>query len=523
MTLPAPSALFSLPRSGFDSWYPGQAAAFSDVMTWLLSDDRFMGLSVPTGSGKSLVGVGASKLSGKRVVILTSTKGLQRQIIDDFGELGLVNIQGQNNYRCSLEEDRRVDEGPCHDGIGCPLKGTVCPYYLQLRKALSAQVVTTNYAYWLAQTTHSSGLGEVDLLVCDEAHLAFSALESFLQTRFARDEVESHGLRFFDGECEWDRWREWAQQGRPDIAGQAQELKEEIEQIALTGSGVPSALSRAYRNARVLERKLDVVARSRGRWLSERQRGGWLVRPVWVSQYAGYLFRGVEKVLLMSAVLSEKTLEALGIVHPHMHSSGSSFPVANTPIYHLPTVRVNYRSSDADLRIWSARIDQIIKRRLDRKGIVFTVSYARRDFLMQHSQYAGIMMSHATRDVVEMVGRFKASGPPRVLVSPAVTSGWNFPDDDCRYIVVGKLPYPDTQDAVMVARSEDDSDWTSFMAMETLIQECGRGTRSADDRCEVFVVDDGWRWYWPRYREFAPRWFQERVRRSLTTVPEPTV
>ncbi len=131
------------------------------------------------------------------------------------------------------------------------------------------------------------------------------------------------------------------------------------------------------------------------------------------------------------------------------------------------------------------------------------------------------MLSHSTNDVVAVVNKFKAIAPPAVLVSPSVTTGWDFPGLD--YIIVGKIPYPDTKDLVLQARHEDDNDWSSYLAMDTLVQECGRGTRSATDKCEVLVIDDNFQWYFYKYKNFAPAWFRERVRGSLTCVPEPLV
>jgi Rad3-related DNA helicase len=107
------------------------------------------------------------------------------------------------------------------------------------------------------------------------------------------------------------------------------------------------------------------------------------------------------------------------------------------------------------------------------------------------------------------------------LVSPTVTTGWDFPGLD--YIIVGKIPYPDTKDLVLQSRHVEDKDWSAYLAMDTLVQECGRGTRSSTDKCEILILDDSWLWWWPAYRKFAPKWFQERVKGSLTCVPEPLV
>ena len=72
----------------------------------------------------------------------------------------------------------------------------------------------------------------------------------------------------------------------------------------------------------------------------------------------------------------------------------------------------------------------------------------------------------------------------------------------------------------MKARTKEDRDWGAFLAMESVVQEAGRGTRSQQDRGEIFVVDDNCVWFWPKYREYSPYWFQQRVKGSLDMVPE---
>jgi Rad3-related DNA helicase len=87
--------------------------------------------------------------------------------------------------------------------------------------------------------------------------------------------------------------------------------------------------------------------------------------------------------------------------------------------------------------------------------------------------------------------------------------------------VIGKVPYPDTRPAVVKRRHELDPEWTSFMAMQVIVQEAGRGTRSEQDKCEVLIIDDTWVWWWPRYKKFAPQYFIDRVLPSAKYVEDP--
>src|SRR3989304_4157002 len=101
----------------WDSFYPGQYDLLQQSLSWYHSPARFIGLSIPTGSGKSLSGLLLSKLSEARTVILTATKGLSNQYLRDARDLGGVEGKGQNNFSCRLVNGRPADEGPCHDGL----------------------------------------------------------------------------------------------------------------------------------------------------------------------------------------------------------------------------------------------------------------------------------------------------------------------------------------------------------------------------------------------------------------------
>ena len=69
-----------------------------------------------------------------------------------------------------------------------------------------------------------------------------------------------------------------------------------------------------------------------------------------------------------------------------------------------------------------ARLDQIIGKRLDRKGIVHTVSYARRDWVLKWSKYSRLLWTHAPDNTEKIVEQFKRAAPPAVLVSPSLST-----------------------------------------------------------------------------------------------------
>src|SRR5438552_1565175 len=268
---------------------------------------------------------------------------------------------------------------------------------------------------------------------------------------------------------------------------------------------------------------LEELNRRCGDWVIASGAKGVPLSPLWPAPYAqGSLFLGIPRVMLTSATVRPRTLSLLGIQSEEVEIEDcpSTFPVQNRLVTHIPTVRLNHRSSETDVLLWVMRMDQIIGRRLDRKGIIHTVSYDRARLILERSQYKDLMLTHRAGGVAYAVSQFKRAKAPSVLVSPSVTTGVDFPDDECRYQIIAKVPFPEVRSTLVRARTEADPEYGLYLAMQSVVQAAGRGVRSQTDWCETYIVDDMWTWFYGRNQGMAPRWFREAVRRSVV-IPLP--
>lgn len=489
--------------------------------------------------------------------MLTATKALETQLLHDFEEVGLRDIRGQANYPCQVLTptdghppprisspssvrfaDSGADfrcsspgeathyasvsawDGPCHHGYECKWKGGGCEYFDAVRRANGSRLVVTNYAYWIAShraAADASPLGKFDLLICDEAHASVDELSGALQISLDQYELRFLGLRFPISD-DLKEWKVWAARGAIAAAQGYKSLRSEAGSLGAGGS-----VRRRARELKQLIGKLEDLSQAKGEWVIDRRGKGVILTPLWPAPYAeAALFMGIPRVMLTSATVRPKTLDLLGIPSEEVEIEDcpSSFPVANRLVTHIPTVRLNHRSSEADVLLWVMRMDQIIGRRLDRNGIIHTVSYDRARLICERSQYRDLMITHRPGGVSFAVSQFKRAVPPAVLVSPSVTTGVDFPDSECRFQIVAKVPFPDGRDPLVKARTEADPEYGLYLAMQSVVQAAGRGVRSSEDWCETFIVDDMWTWFYGRNQAMAPRWFREAVRRSLT-VPLP--
>jgi len=519
--LPPPD-IFGLP---YNTWRQYQSKAVEDAID---SPYRVTAQVCPTGFGKSLMYMATALLQGGRTVILTSTKALQSQLLNDFSE-HIVDIRGRNAYNCNFMDSPWVtaEDGPCKAGLHCMLKDMgECDYYNRLEEARAADIVVTNYACWMSLNKYTEeGLGHFDTIVCDEAHNATRAVEAFISIEFdkkrsklAQELLPIEGLLSMSNKA----WGLWATTTLDRLDFDIDELKS-----ALKVESGNRKLQRKYRQYQNMQRDVAALSRIDDTWVVDISTD--LERltfsPLWAARYCeSYLFCGVSKVILTSAFICAKTAEMLGVTYadyklleyPH------SFPLANRRVTHIPTVRMNWRTDNAGLRLWVSRIDQIIGQRLDRKGIVHTTSYKRRDFLMANSRYRDAMMSHAKRDTFDKVEAFKRSKAPKVLISPSITTGYDFPYATCEYQIIGKLSYPDGRNKITKARMKADKDYGAYIAMQELVQAAGRGVRASDDHCETFIIDDNITWFMGRHREFAPAWFMQAYQKAVT-IPRPPV
>lgn len=515
--LPPPS-VFGL--TGFDTWRPYQAEAAQACTD---SPYRFVVLVAPTGSGKSLTYLTTSVLRNQRAVILTSTKGLQNQLARDYASLGMVDIRGKANYECvALRDGSTCEQAPCSVGVGCTLRHTECKYYSALRAARKAPLVVTNYACWLNLESYTDeGLGRCDLLVCDEAHAVPSILSSFLEFKISRKKMPVAGYLPSNG-VELDKlttidWVSWAKSVLPGIVARVDKLQQYLKR---TKGGNRAERKEYLQLCRFYTGLAQLVKAAPDEWISAVTPDEVQLTPIWPAKYSSVLFRNVQNVICTSATVCRKTMALLGVVddmelleYPH------TFPLQNRRLTHIPTVRLNYRTDKYGMRKWLMHIDQIIDSRRDRKGLLHTISYARRDFVLANSRHADIMLTHQRANTEFTVRRFKTIQKPQLLVSPSMGTGWDFPYTECEYQIIGKVPYPDTTDKITKARCKSDRDYAGYIAMQELVQACGRGVRAPDDHCETFIVDDNALWFIPRNRQFAPDWFMEQFQ-SRRTIPQ---
>lgn len=509
------------------------------------TDKRFILLSSPTGSGKSLIYITLHQLLSTanpnyRSLVAVLTKRLQDQL-DEFESIGLTTIKGADNYRC-LEHPRggSCAVGKCTVGHTCDLRNTTCHYYSTLRSAFAAPIPATNYAYLLSrsrytQDTDAEGpLGKIDLLICDEAHLLPNWLRTFANITIVNSQV------WRDLEIDIPKsiprdvspiefWQTWSVNIRPRLESAARTAVLSGE----TGWRV-SKLKSTLQDIRDLSTIDD-----ESNWVYERSvlrnppRIAHKLTPVDISAFIHrYIYQDVSKVLLVSANLTKAKTKALAVPNDQylFVQSGKGFDPKRRPVYWYPVVKVGRSMTPAERRLWLMTIDQWIGARLRWRGIIHSVSYVNAKWIMENSKHREHLISHGIADdrfrtiddaLEEYLSRDpenRSNDKPSIIVSPALTTGYDFPHDKARHQVIVKVPFENPKSPLVKRLKEIHKGYLSESAGDTVVQIVGRINRASDDWGETLIPDECWRWV--RKGPYIPFYFK-RADLEVNRLPLP--
>lgn len=518
--LPSPQEL-GLPAK-YKAWRPNQDVA---IVEGLKSKKRVVVQVQRTGSGKTCTIMVQTILSeDKRCVILTASKGLQDQYADEWQEYGLVDLRGKGSYSCDGITDATCDDGALSK---CAFAGSsACSYTAALQAAREARVVVTNYACWIALNKYGQGLGHVDVLMCDEAHNAPAEIAKAMRIQISARECEMMKRDWPDDANRFDMtvWKHWAHVSFLIVENEIERLKKVMDKH----SRPDSKLVTEYKHFRNLSRKLaDLATCKAENWICDEWTYGYQFDPIQPEDYAErILFRNIERIYMTSGTVRPKTIRMCGFKEEDVDYFDYPSPVAKhrSPFIHIKTgIEVKYGMPEAKKLKLVQWIDRIIESRLDRKGIIHTANFELRDFIKEHSEWGSFMETNykdSGETTMDVIHRFKAMLPPAVLISPSVTTGYDFPYDACRYQIIAKLPFPNQTSKIEIARRKLDQNRGAYHMMQSLAQAFGRGDRAEDDYQEVFVLDALMPWAKRRWGKLAPVWLWHYYTES-NTIPPP--
>lgn len=523
---PTPSEL-GFPKK-FKEWRPDQ---YETIEAIARSEKPVYLLEAATGIGKSVIGIGVHRFTKKKCIYVVRTIQLQSQLEEDLDFPDFIKvIKGRRNYRClKYLEGLGFSAEDCTDRVSpCEFK-RACPYLLARDEAVASPVALLNLDYYLAEANGLGRFGKVDFLVLDEIDTVENELLKYIQFRVTEKQLGRFDLFPPNNPTDKGVWLNWAE----DLASITFNRIRSLEMdLARTSKEAKEYKAETLRELKQFDRSREVFLDAfDDSWVfivsgSEIEGNReWMFKPVFASRYTyRYLWSHAEQVLGMSATILDPYLmkDVLGIDEHDYKVLPSPFPKDIRPIIYRPIANLTEGTMDTECPKLLKAVQDIIDRYSNIKILVHTVSYSLRDYLLENLK-SDRLITHEPYNREEQLDIFKELQEPLVMLSPSFDRGVDLVENECRCIIICKIPYLNLGDIQIRKRREapGGQKWYLWKAAQTLVQMSGRAVRSSNDYCVTYIFDRQFgvlyykaKYFWPK--DIFPEWWLDAVEcRSL--------
>ena len=522
-----------------------QQTAIEFAVNAFNSGKKFVILELPVGCGKSAVGVTIANYFNSNPIgnqsgayILTTQKVLQDQYVSDFGPKSLNilrSIKSSSNYQClhnrdqTCAESRRVLFQLREQLAGteyAKVCGCKCSYKLDKDKFIQSLIGVTNFSYFLAETAYKGDLTPRQLLIIDEAHNIESELSKVIEISFSEKVAKKLlGCKLMKKQPTQENVYKWL------TTSYVAALKKYIANLQIKLSNAlktaNTVLGKEY--AQQFE-KLDKHICKVNRFIDEYNQENWILnvsidektklkkfefKPIDVSTYGNdKLYKFGEKVLLMSATIINKEAfcESIGIPMNDVEflSLPSTFPVENRLIHFMPVGSMSKSIIDITLPKMAKAIEYILDNHQE-KGIIHTVNYRIAQYIVENVKSDRLLLHDATNRE-DVLKKHIECNENTVLISPSMTEGVDLYDQNSRFQIICKVPFPYLGDEMVKRRMERSKIWYNFQTAKTLIQSLGRSVRNENDYAISYILDNDWEKFYKLNQSIFPNDFKQLLR-----------
>ena len=515
-------------------------------INWAIGEGyKYIILEAGTGIGKSAIATTLANMY-EDSYILTMTKQLQEQYLDDFGDM-LVEIKGRGNYKCNYK-------GNCDFCIKAEYnlrKCSDCEYNQAFKKAVEAKNVITNYDYLYYAGVANPLLDSRELLILDEAHnlerkmLMLSSSElnrEYISTKFGIDIFEPlmYGTKSINElKRNPDYWIELCDdlikeckkrikkiEGDADKSVQVtldefesnpskysnfdyiekQNLEQDMKSFASISLGLSykELIIDLPDKKSILNNAMDISAE---------------FKPYSVLDDTQNLLKlGNVCIFLTGTLGSKDKFCEWNNINPdetYYIYEKSPFDVAKRPIYVDFVGRMSgFRRGIPKWKNKRAinKIKEILDMHKNEKGVIHTSSNEQAFWIIDQLREYNLMFVGG-EDRNRTLKEFTESKENIILIGASIKDGVDFKGDLCRFQIVFKVPYPQLNEQVKYRRDLDPK-WFYYQTVMALMQAYGRGIRDSDDYCVMYIIDSSFKQLFDYNRGFFNEYFAEAIQKK---------
>ena len=443
---------------------------------------------------------------------LTITKSLQDQYLNLFPDTNI--LKGKTNYLCDVDNNFDVETAPCvlvpKIKEECWEKNR-CPYYNARNEAVLSKFAVLNYKMFLALPNH---IKRKNFIICDEA----SELEDELVKRFSAevnyDKLKMYGIKYSILITEnREKTRAWIYELIFTISEKINSIINKVNKKQRTFSQPEKIKVQYLKNLHNALTTVDNLWKE-CEYVIDRDSKKVTFMPLKVNRLSRYVFDFADNVLLMSAtIIDHKNFaKALGIENYEYIEGDSDFDPQKSPIFVTSKNKLNYKNLNHTLPAICDQIKVIIDHHKTEKGIIHTHSMEITNILKTKlsSNKRFLFRDETSNNEAILKEHFEADFPT-ILVSPSLSYGVDLKDDLARFQIIVKLPYPSLSSKYVKRLFDLDKSWYENKMLNTLVQACGRATRSKNDHSTTYILDGNIVNTLKRVKDKLPKSFIDRV------------
>lgn len=493
-------------------------------------------LNAPTGIGKSILGgvisgcvdrLDASKKLPS--IISMHTNSLARQYAETFETLGrykYFQIKGAANYNCKFMESQPGSES-C-TGEECCKKHlhemevekycTNCEYDEAKKTLNSTSNLVTNFTYFLTAQMVSKHLAPRKLHIFDEAHVFNDSytsyteivVESYLMEKYIKElascnsklDSEAADLALLKKKIETNAVDEFnyiafLEELKTLYATAAEKLDTMATLVKKNDVVVSVKYSKlcgkfenlAYRISHLIEGQFEHV-------FDRIENKGISVKLIFINDEIGKCL--AVRNLFMSATITEGiAFDILGLSKDDTEfiTLDPVFPPENKPLFFVGKTALNYNTLKDPGVIDGLKVmtEKICQHHDGQKGLIIAPSF-----------YLGSQVARVVRDRTKMrlfehiqggqklndlIREFKEYKGAAVLVSPSIFEGLDFKNDESRFQIILKAPFPSLADKRIKYICDNYPQIYQEMTLLKVLQGIGRSIRTPEDFAATYILD----------------------------------
>ena len=468
------------PKLGYKTWLNNQRESIQKVTDAFDEGYRIVATNAPTATGKTLLGYGAFKMQDKgnsTMLYTCTTKFLQKQVLRDFGVVGVHNVKGKENYVCQL--DKRNCE---HCTIFCDYKKAFDNF--QYRK-----YVLTNSAYFLSINFYRKNPIYKEFVVLDEADLLHNNIINLLAITVPR---------FFMNMCGIDPT--YIQTDKPkEFVG--------ILQDCIDRHHAMVAKDKRLKHLLGIKKKLYWVNDFTYKVIQNQN----TIRVMPIFGNIRFWTKYAQRFLLMSATMSREYMERELGFKPDEYKFidiDSNIPVERRPIYNLPVGNMRFSKQLDLIKKNITLITYIVNK--SNKVIIHTVSkqLARHVFTLLRGNMVNKKMYLAFGVHGKEITTKFVEASSGILISPSAERGLD--DVKIDTVIILKLGRSAIE-GIGFVRMCADRTYYELSALYRVIQMAGRACRSPTDYGETYILDTRFMKNMSKYYKSIPDWFMDAL------------